>query len=411
PLISIFSCVIIMIFCCSPRTPGTGGTPDLTASIAVPLGEFSPNAAFDLSITVFNEGDADSAESRLSIYLSSDSALDSSDTLLTDRDIPSIPASSSTGNIISQSLSSSGTWYIIAFIDSEETVTEQDETNNQIGTAVTINPDGTKDLQISAIAIDADSLNDGGSCNLSAVISNQGSNTVTETFNISFYMSTDSDFTPAGDTQLVEEEISHDFAEKSSMNLNTVITLPDNIDLNQSAYFYAFLDNTDAVDEVDEDNISDIDDASILLIYDDENSSRTYDLIFETYPPTGTVDDENPDTSLTLYDSYGIYIDGNDDGGTFSADDYSEIIYNSAAAGSTLFILAEGDVEGPYAFSVRTGNIELRYYSYEISVDPYEDDDDHDSNVPDSPVPINIGGFSNRYLDNGDNDWFEITLP
>ena len=149
--------------------------------------------------------------------------------------------------------------------------------------------------------------------------------------------------------------------------------------------------------------------AALILVYDDENSSRTYNIIFETYPPTGTVND-NPDTWIFLYDSSGGDLGNNDTGGTYQSDGYSRINFNPASPG-TYYLLVWGNNTGPYALSVRTAGAGLRYFSNEVTSDPYEPDDSHAGNIPDSPVTIKTGGFSNRYSGNDDLDWFKIVLP
>ena len=52
------------------------------------------------------------------------------------------------------------------------------------------------------------------------------------------------------------------------------------------------------------------------------------------------------------------------------------------------------------------------YFTEELSSDSFEDDDSVDADgMPLDPVSILVGEAKNRYIDQGDADWFEIYLP
>ena len=204
------------------------------------------------------------------------------------------------------------------------------------------------------------------------------------------------------DNLLGEEKITHDFPQISSWFLNVGVNIPDALDLNQFVYVYAVIDTASEVPETDEgNNKSEIKDAAVALVYDDENASRFYDIVIETYSPKDP--DTEVDAALTLFSSEG----------TMLVSDETVIHYYSNSPDNTLYILvSNADDPGPYALSVRTSNIELKEFPNIVSPDPFEPDDDHSGNIPANPLVLNTNNFCNRFAENeSDLDWFEIYLP
>jgi len=115
----------------SSRSLRIGPDLDITA-LSAPT---SASAGQSITITdsVKNIGGAPAASSLTRLYLSTNTTVDASDTLIGSRNVPALAAgatsSGSTTVTIPQG-TAAGTWYIVAQADSEDAVTETSETNN-----------------------------------------------------------------------------------------------------------------------------------------------------------------------------------------------------------------------------------------------------------------------------------------
>ncbi|MBI9106266.1 MAG: hypothetical protein JEZ04_05925 [Spirochaetales bacterium] len=392
-----------------------GKAPDLTVSIQLPQSGIDPGSSFDITTTTTNNGTADAGSSSISYYLSADNTLETgSDVLIGNYTIAAITSGNSVSHSTTYQWSVSGTYYIFAEADPDNIITESDEANNRGRGSLLIN-EGTKDLSIQSMSLSGSHSAYGDNLPISLVVKNNGTETVTESFKINYYLSTDSDLTPAGDTDLGTLDVTTDIPGSETADINSSPTVPDDLDINQCVYIYAVIDSTDAVTETDEgNNTLTVGNAAITLIYNNDDTERSYSLTFETFPPTGNAG-TNPDTWLFLYDDttggdLGDFINENDNGGTFMADKYSGL--GATLSPGTYYVLVMGTSSGPYAFSIRTEWIDLRFFSSEPTTDPYENDDSYSGHIPGSPVSVKAGGFINRYCgSSSDFDWFEIILP
>ncbi len=127
--------------------PETG--PDLTiTSITVPDTSKLPSDIWELGARVSNIDDtADSGESTLKYYLSTDEVLDiTEDTLIGSKSIGSIPAGSYIDDVWSTSFSIDviGTWYIFAVADADSEIEESSEDNNYLSGIVSIISDSSR---------------------------------------------------------------------------------------------------------------------------------------------------------------------------------------------------------------------------------------------------------------------------
>lgn len=253
---------------------------------------------------------------------------------------------------------------------------------------------------------------DGENLAVSLTIRNSGTGTVTGTFDVQFYLSDDTIF-DSEDFDAGTVSVTEDISGSSSIEVTALLTIPE-LDGNKCRYIYAVIDSGNSVKETDENNnIMTSADVPVVLIYNNENSSRNYSLNLETFPPTGTVE-TNPDTHMYLYNNATgdmmSWIDENDNGGSFIADNYSGL--GATLASGTYYILIMGTASGPYGLSVRLSGMDIRLFEDELTSDPHEDDGSYTGHIPDSPVHMNIGGEINRYCgSSSDFDWFRIILP
>jgi subtilase family serine protease len=94
--------------------------------------------------TTKNQGGGAAAPSLTQFYLSLNSALDASDTLMGGRSVPALAAGASSPASTTVTIpegTATGNWYVIAKADSQEVLTETSETNNTYAAPVKIGPD------------------------------------------------------------------------------------------------------------------------------------------------------------------------------------------------------------------------------------------------------------------------------
>ncbi len=277
------------------------------------------------------------------------------------------------------------------------------------------------DLEPKQITFTVDYIEDAELLSITLPIKNKTADTVTTDFIVHFYLSTDTTFeTSPTDDDLGTVNVTTDIPGGSTVNINPSLTMPE-VGVNQSVYIYAVVDSTDVITENDEtNNQSTTDTAAVILVYDNETvPPRSYNIVFETFPPTGS---GSTNTVIFLYKDVtgtGIYQDEDDDTGDYAQ--YSKItgLYDTG----TYYILVRTYSAGSYALSVRTGNIPIKLFGTDLGSDPYESDDnptpgppgapytDDLSNLPPASTAIKVGATSNRYAGNPDWDWFEIVLP
>jgi subtilisin family serine protease len=122
-------------------------------------------------------------------YLSTNSTIDTSDTLLGSRNVPALAAgASSTGSttVTIPAGTASGNWYIVAKADGEEVVAETSETNNTYVRSIGIGPD----LDITAMSVPT-TASPGQSIGITDTTKNMGGGPADSSL-IYFYLSTNS---------------------------------------------------------------------------------------------------------------------------------------------------------------------------------------------------------------------------
>ncbi len=283
---------------------------------------------------------------------------------------------------------------------------------------------GDNDLIPNGITFSAAHVADGEQLTVTLPIQNQQIGNVETDFFVHFYLSQTTTFSYLSDDDLGAFTVIDDIPGSTTKNINFNLTMPD-LNINQCVYIYARIDSTELVTETNEgNNESSIRNAACILLYDDEDAGRTYDLIFETFPPTGTVTTYN--TIIVLYKDNGANMDyvTEDDASSGSYNLYSYIsgTYNKT---STYYLLVIAYAAAPYALAVRTSNVDIQLFGADLgsnAADPGENDDNPTPDTlnlsTDTPLaypPVStsilVGNASNRYWGTGDYDWFKIELP
>ena len=255
---------------------------------------------------------------------------------------------------------------------------------------------------------------DGTAVAITLLIQNLGADDIipTPSFNVQFYISEDENL---GMDHILEEiSLGTTISGNSTYNLVTNITIPEDLALNQCIYIWADVDNSNLISsEIDEgNNQSSISSALCLLVYDNEDAGRSYEMVFETFPPTGVNPTPTPSLVLNIYDHLGNNIEMDWTG-------YPTIIRSAGTSltPGTHYVKIENFSVGAYGLSIRSFSImPIPYFINEQSSegdDPYEidDADTGNDNIPDSPVSLRVGSALNRYSGTGDIDWIEIVLP
>jgi CARDB protein len=258
---------------------------------------------------------------------------------------------------------------------------------------------------------------DGTVVSITLPIQNLGADDVVPapSFNVQFYLSEDENL---GMDHILEEiSVGVTISGSGTYNLVTNVTIPDDLDLNQCVYIWADVDNSDLISpEIDEgNNQSSISSALCLLVYNDDVGGRSYEMVFETFAPTGTDPIPVPNLVLNLYYSSGVAVPD----GQSSAGNYSKIVRTGGNAlnTGTYYLKVDKFAAGAYGLSVRSSEtMPIPYFTSALALegdDPYEPDDvdTGNDNTPDSPVTLRVGSALNRYIGAADIDWMEIVLP
>jgi hypothetical protein len=278
------------------------------------------------------------------------------------------------------------------------------------------------DLRPGAITFSQASVADGGTLDVSLPVDNLQPGRETASFTVEFRLSQTGTFTSGVDALVGSASVSSGIAGSSSIALDATVTIPEGLNVNGNVYIYAVVDPGGAIGETnDSNNISTVANAAVVLVFDDENASRTYPLVLRTYSPSGS---GAADTLMGLYQNNAgtAKTVGSDVSG---ASDYSTIDRSGAgdelAPGTySVVVVSWSGRNGPYAFLSGTANIAPRTLVELTSnaQDPGEPDDSPkpvdltiDTTVPTAPVSIKVGAAMNRYSAAGDWDWFTFVLP
>jgi subtilisin family serine protease len=175
--------------------------------------------ALIINDTTTNSGGSTVAPSVTRFYLSTDSILDASDTMLGERPVPSLDGGVSSGGTTTVAAVGAGVYYVIARADADNVVTETQETNNTTVRQLTIGAD----LLVAGLSVPS-VITAGGTVTAIDIAQNAGGNTSAPS-TTRFYLSVNPSF-DGGDVQLAGSRAVPALA-PGALNLGTTaITVP-----------------------------------------------------------------------------------------------------------------------------------------------------------------------------------------
>ncbi|MEO5583588.1 MAG: CARDB domain-containing protein [Saprospiraceae bacterium] len=197
----------------SPSNPNPNPTPvptspdlELTVSSTLPS-VISPGLGISINGSVKNIGDAAAASSELSIVLSNDNFFSSNDIILFNNTVSSLTINGSSNfvsNVTIPSVLSSSSYFIIICSDPSNAISEKNEGNNCITTAVTVeNP--KPDLIINNLSLGTNPVPTGSAFSVSYTLQNIGTLASGST-SVGLYLSKNNSTYEASD-QLLNEKI------------------------------------------------------------------------------------------------------------------------------------------------------------------------------------------------------------
>jgi subtilase family serine protease len=232
------------------RSITIGSEVDLTiAGLSAPS-TAGPGESIVLTDTTKNLGTGTADPTVTQFYLSTNSTIDPSDTLLGSRSVPSLAAGASSAGSTTVTIPQStavGTWYIVAKADGEDVVSEALETNNTFTRVITIGFD--VDLDITSMSSPTTG-SPGSSITITDRTKNIGSGVVGPTLT-HFYLSTDTTV-DASDILLGSRSVPS-LAAGASSSGSTTVTIPQSTAVG-TWYIVAKADGEDQVAETRETN-------------------------------------------------------------------------------------------------------------------------------------------------------------
>jgi subtilisin family serine protease/subtilase family serine protease len=228
------------------RTVGIGVDLDITSMSSPTTG--SPGSSITITDTTKNIGGGVAEESATQFYLSADSTIDPSDTLLGSRSVPSLAAGASSAGSTTVTIPQStavGTWYIVAKADGEEVVSEISETNNMFTRSIGIGPD----LDITSMSSPTTG-SPGSSVIITDTTQNLGGGVAEESVT-QFFLSADSTIDPS-DTLLGGRSVSSLAAGAFSAG-STTVAIPEGT-TSGNWFIVGKADGEDQVTETNENN-------------------------------------------------------------------------------------------------------------------------------------------------------------
>ncbi len=230
------------------RTIGIGPDLDITSMSSPTTG--SPGSSITITDTTMNRGAGAAEPSATQFYLSTNSTIEPTDTLLGSRSVPSLAGGASSAGSTAVTIpgdTSSGNWWIIAKADGEEVILETVETNNIYVRSITIGSD--VDLNVSSLSVPA-AAGPGESIVITDTTKNWGAG-VAEPSVTQFFLSTNNTIDPS-DVLLGGRSVPSLAAGASSAG-STTVTIPESTAVG-TWYLIAKADGEEAVSETSETN-------------------------------------------------------------------------------------------------------------------------------------------------------------
>jgi subtilase family serine protease len=223
--------------------------PDLRIiDLTLPTIIIGPGQSISITETTKNQGEGIAGPSLTQFYLSMDSRVDESDTLLGSRTVPALEAGASDSKLSTMTIpgdTTVGNWYILAVADGEDVVTETLETNNIYARYVQIGPD----LRISELSVPP-TVNPGQSISVTETTKNQGG-TLAEASTTLLFLSMNSTVDES-DTLLGSRSVPA-LAAGASNTKSTTVTIPADATVG-NWYILAMADGEEVVAETSEIN-------------------------------------------------------------------------------------------------------------------------------------------------------------
>lgn len=384
---------------------------------------FKPGDPLQLSVLLTNNGFAIGAGYQVTLFsdVNDDGVYDVADDVLYTWDTPSsvpydLTGSNNTlylnvpeGTVVPAGITT-GSFNIGAIITG--TMEEWDTNNNTRTEGPYLFTENWIDIEAKTITVTSgSSAADGSDVNVSVVIENVCDSNITDTFATEIYISSVSTFDTSVDTLLGTISVTDDIASSATVTVSGTFTIPESYNLQSISYIYCVVNSDSAFSENNTtNNITQESDGALIIVYDDEDVSRTYTVRINAERPKST---ESVDCYLELYnDTDTNPIDDDDDGGTNA---YSSI--SNTLSSGTYYVKVRGygsSSQGAYSASVSLLNNSYDdYFGSALSSntqDIYESDDSS-SNPPANPVSLSFETPLNRYLDAGETDWFVFILP
>jgi len=234
-------------------TPFEVTLPDLVvSSLTGPAAPAAPDSTVTLSGIVTNQGHSQSSLMDIGLYMSTDSTITTSDTLVGDVFTGGIEANATKSFSMLVDIPSGlspGTYYFGAIADYENVVEEMDEGNNTASTPVTVFIP-TPDLVISSMVGPTEAVATMTYFNPTATVENIGTGASATTY-VGFYVSTDSTITT--DDTFLGYVSTYRVAAGASKTVTKRVRIPAGFTAG-TYYLGAIADYTHRADEIDEGN-------------------------------------------------------------------------------------------------------------------------------------------------------------
>ena len=218
-----------------------------------------PGDSVSVSYSVNNIGNGSTGASfSTAFYLSTDSTITSSDTLLTADDISVLNAGSTVDRNYNLSLPNSlglsaGTYYIGAIADYNNSISESNESNNTSNTVRITIPEIRPDLTIDSFSLSNNTIRQGDSVSVSYSVNNRGNGSTGSGFSNAFYLSTDNNITTDDIRLGVDNMSALNFGVTTDRIYN--LALPNNLNLSSGIYYIgAIADYNNTNDESNDSN-------------------------------------------------------------------------------------------------------------------------------------------------------------
>ncbi len=264
-----------------------------------------------------------------------------------------------------------------------------------------------------------------GTLPASVTITNLQSGSTTQSFPVDFYLALSSSFSPSSDDKVGSATVAG-IGSNQTVSVSVSLAIPSlGGNANECVYIYADVNAAGSVTEADmSNNVSTVDKAGVVLVAKTP-SPQTYDVMVETYSGSGSPPaDPNFATGLALYKDNGsntvTFISK-----YFAAAVYGALDFSATGLSSGTYyalVVSIGSSTGPYAFNVRTLNIDQARVA-DVNAESSSNDNtlpitlsqssiaNYTGSPPTNGTPVTVGNAVSWFLASDDMDWFTFRLP